>query len=143
MQRNCGKGGRPADESPGGSIWPTRLAGLPKSAVRFQGPRMFPSMSHFCAPTVQRASRRSSASSGDGAGGVPRSRQLLLVVVGVVGDVGVSEGGLLAVALAFEREDVGVVDDAVDGGDRHGLVGEDAFPGLNGWLVVIMSERYS
>ena len=39
------------------------------------------------------------------------------------------EGGLSAVALAFNGEDVGVADETIDGGDSScGLVGEDALP---------------
>ena len=37
--------------------------------------------------------------------------------------------GLLPVALAAERDDVGVMDQPVDGGDGHHVVGEDAIPG--------------
>ena len=37
-------------------------------------------------------------------------------------------GGALAVALDVEFEDVGAVDEAVDGGQRHGVAAEDPAP---------------
>jgi len=44
----------------------------------------------------------------------------------------VCEGAALAEAVAVESEDLGVVDEAVDGGDGHDGVGEDAVPVAEG-----------
>jgi hypothetical protein len=44
----------------------------------------------------------------------------------------VSAGGAATVALDVEFEDGGVMDEAVDGGDGHGRLGEDALPGREG-----------
>lgn len=63
------------------------------------------------------------------------------VAIRVVDDVGAFEGALSAVALAFEGEDVDVVDESVDGRDDRGLVCEDALPGAECSLLVTMSER--
>ena len=38
------------------------------------------------------------------------------------------EGGLSPVALDVHLEDCRVMDEAVDGGERHGLIGEDLAP---------------
>ena len=48
-----------------------------------------------------------------------------------------------AVALGVEFQDGGMVDEPIDGRDRHGRIGEDLIPVLNGWLHVVISERRS
>lgn len=53
------------------------------------------------------------------------------------------EGGLAAVALDIHFDACGAVDEAIDGGERHGLVGEDAPHSPNGWLAVMSRERRS
>jgi hypothetical protein len=47
------------------------------------------------------------------------------------------------VALNIHLEDGGVVDEAIDGGKRHGGIGKDLPHSPNGWFVVISSERCS
>ena len=48
-----------------------------------------------------------------------------------------------AVAVAFEREDFGVVDEAVDHRGGGDLVAEDLTPALNGLLLVTISDARS
>ena len=45
-------------------------------------------------------------------------------------------GGAAAIALDVHLEDDGVVDEAIDGGARHGGIGEHAVHSPNGWLEV-------
>ena len=51
--------------------------------------------------------------------------------------------GPAAVALDVEFEDMGAVDQAVYGGDGHGVAGEDLAQALNGSLAITRSERFS
>jgi len=44
------------------------------------------------------------------------------------------------VAGAFEGEDVGVVDDAVDHGGGDGLVSEDGAPAIRGWHMFVLAD---
>ena len=44
------------------------------------------------------------------------------------------EGGAASIALDVHFEDGGVVDKAVDGGERHGLIGENFAPFAK-WLI--------
>jgi len=53
-------------------------------------------------------------------------------------------GRASAVAVDAEFDDKDVMNEAVDGGDGHGLVGEDGVPqAVKGWLQVMTSERRS
>ena len=53
---------------------------------------------------------------------------------GLVGSGAVLCGGSPAVALGIDLEDGRVMDEAVDGGDGHGRIGEDLGP-LAEWLI--------
>ena len=53
------------------------------------------------------------------------------------------ECGAASIALDVHLEDGGVMDEAIDGGERHGLVWEDLAHSPNGALAVISIERRS
>ena len=53
------------------------------------------------------------------------------------------KGGAAAVAFDVHFEDCRVMDEAVDGRQRHGWIREDLAHSPNGWLAVISIERRS